>query len=236
VDLLWRILVENKRISNTSQLIKMHFSKISKEEKANILTHGFGFLAALVGLPFLFSTFENHSTNYQIALLVFAISMLFVYAASTIYHLMISEKQKLLWKKIDHIAIYFLIAGTNTPLVIQYLDNPLARNFLIFLWSLVVIGIIYKLFLIGKYQYFSLIYYILLGGLGIGVIVPMLEEMPIEGFYWLLAGGLAYLIGTIFYMWKKLPFGHAIWHVFVIAGTFCHFMAVLISTIYFDLY
>ncbi len=210
----------------------MYFSKISNEEKANIFTHGLGFLLALVGLPALFSNFENNSSNYRIALIVFAISMLFVYASSTIYHLMISEKKKFLWKKIDHIAIYFLIAGTNTPLVIQYLDNPLARNFLLLLWSMVIIGIIYKIFLIGKYQYFSLIYYIILGGLGIGVIVPMLEKMPIKSLYWLISGGLFYLVGTVFYMWKKLRYNHAIWHIFVIAGTFCHYIAVL-NSIYF---
>jgi len=177
----------------------MYFSKISNEEKANIFTHGLGFLLALVGLPALFSNFENNSSNYRIALIVFAISMLFVYASSTIYHLMISEKKKFLWKKIDHIAIYFLIAGTNTPL---------------------------------KYQYFSLIYYIILGGLGIGVIVPMLEKMPIKSLYWLISGGLFYLVGTVFYMWKKLRYNHAIWHIFVIAGTFCHYIAVL-NSIYF---
>jgi hemolysin III len=205
----------------------MNFLKISKEEKANIITHGLGFVAALIGIPFLFSATTDDSSGYQLALIIFAVSMLFVYASSTIYHLMIDEKRKFLWKKIDHIAIYFLIAGTNTPLVIQYLENPLARNYLILLWSMVTIGIIYKLFLIGKYQYFSLIFYIILGGLGIGVIAPMLETMPIESFYWLLSGGIAYLGGTVFYMWKSLPFSHAIWHVFVIIGTFCHYMAIL---------
>lgn len=205
----------------------MDFSKISKEERANILTHGFGFVAALVGIPFLFSTMESNSNSYQFALIIFSFSMLLVYAASTIYHFMIDEKRKFLWKKIDHIAIYFLIAGTNTPLVIQYLENPLARNYLILLWSMVAIGIIYKLFLIGKYQYFSLVFYIILGGLGIGVIAPMLEKMPIESFYWLLSGGIAYLVGTVFYMWKKLPFSHAIWHLFVLTGTFCHYMSIL---------
>lgn len=205
----------------------MYFSKISKEEKANVLTHGFGFVVALVGIPFLFLMMESDSNSYQFALIIFSFSMLFVYASSTIYHLMLIEKRKFLWKKIDHIAIYFLIAGTNTPLVIQYLANPLARNYLILLWSMVAIGIIYKLFFIGKYQYFSLIFYIILGGLGIGVIAPMLEKMPIESFYWLLAGGIAYLAGTVFYMWKKLPFSHAIWHIFVLVGTFCHYMSIL---------
>lgn len=201
--------------------------EISDEEWANILTHGLGVLLILIGLPILLYSGMLSSMWYQIAgLLIFGLSLLLVYTVSTIYHLVWSLHLKHRWRIADHISIYFLIAGTHTPLILYYLNNSTGMFYLILLWSLVAIGVLYKLLFFDRFELLSVFFYLALGWMAVFTIPPMLETMGYTCLYWIIAGGLSYTLGIVFYLWQRLRYHHAIWHLFVLGGSFGHFMAV----------
>jgi len=201
---------------------------LSREEIANILTHGLGLLLFLIASPILLTFAIQSGTWYQIlGISIFCFSLLMVYTSSTVYHSIPNQKLKALFRKIDHICIYFLIAGTHTPFLLLYLNKPFGWIFLCLLWLIVLIGTLYKIFLIGRFEKLSLWLYIIMGWSGILTIPFMLDQMNDLTFYSLLAGGLSYSLGTIFYVWEKLPYNHAIWHVFVIGGSLGHYLALL---------
>ncbi|MEM9823096.1 MAG: hemolysin III family protein, partial [Bacteroidota bacterium] len=148
--------------------------------------------------------------------------------ASTVYHSVIDQRLKHIFRIVDHISIYFLIAGTHTPLVLLYLHQPSGWYFLTGLWLMVLLGTIFKVFFTGRYEFFSITLYILMGWSGLLVLPQMFEHMSNSSLYCLIAGGVLYSGGVIFYVWKRLPYHHAIWHLFVIAGTAAHFIAMMI--------
>ena len=204
-----------------------------KYEFANIITHAFGFLAGLVATPILLAVSIHYgATIYQIiGLGIFCFSLLLTYAASTVYHSISSPEWKHLFRQIDHISIYFLIAGTNTPIMLYYADNWIGVIYLWIMWSLVIAGIFYKVFFFGQYERVSLIFYVFLGWMAIFIIPFIWEKIPIPCLFWILAGGLSYTIGVVFYSWEKLAFHHAIWHLFVIGGSLGHYLAILYMVI-----
>ena len=128
---------------------------------------------------------------------------------------------------LDHISIYFLIAGTHTPLLLLYLDNEVGRFYLILIWALVALGVLYKLFFFGKSELVSVIFYMVLGWMAVFTLPKMYPLMAEGVMQWIIAGGIFYTLGVIFYIWDRLPFNHSIWHLFVIAGSSGHFAAVL---------
>ena len=200
----------------------------SKEEMANILTHGLAFLLALVGTPILIAIgIKNGSFVQVLGLGVFCFSILMVYAASTISHSVINKRLKHIFRIVDHISIYFLIAGTHTPLVLLYLHRPMGWIFLSVLWSLVLLGVIFKIYFTGKYEGFSIFLYIGMGWSGMVILPEMFAQMNAMSLNWLIIGGVFYSTGVIFYVWHKLPYHHAIWHLFVIAGSISHFLAMI---------
>jgi len=198
------------------------------EEKFNWITHSFGILFALVTIPFMLFDAAEHSTASTVwGTCVFGFAMLMVYMASTIYH---ATKPNTNAKRVlriwDHIGIFVMIAGTYTPLVIKYIDTPTATLFLAVMWGIVLLGSILKIFFTGKYVLLEVVIYIVMGCMLVFIIKPLVTNIPTEIFTYILAGGIFYLIGVAFYLWKKLSYHHAVWHVFVLAGTVTHFAAI----------
>ncbi len=201
-----------------------------KEEWANTLTHGIGLLMAIVGSIYLLFHLPDRAPDQWVwGAAIFTFGMCGVYAASTIYHAVQHPEWKARLRQVDHISIYFLIAGTRTPLVIRYLSGSLAWGYLAILWTLVAIGVAYKLFWFGRCAWCSLALYLLLGWMAVFVLPIMRPHMPSLVWWSIIAGGLAYTAGVVFFVWKKLPFAHAIWHLFVMAGTLAHFTAIVMA-------
>ena len=197
------------------------------EEIANTVTHGLGILFSLIAIPVLIICARQNSTpNIVWAVSVFGFGMLMVYMSSTLYHAVRTHNTKRLLRIWDHISIFLLIAGTYTPMIVKFTNTSTAIIFLSIMWAIVVIGSVMKIFFTGKYKIVSVLLYVALGWMAVFVIRPLAANMPAQVFWWLFAGGMAYMFGVIFYLWKKLQYHHAVWHVFVLTGTVAHFFAV----------
>lgn len=198
-----------------------------KEEVANVISHGAGMLFGLIAMPFLLAAaFDPHRPSIFVSTAVFGIGLFLVYTFSTLYHWEKDEKRKFHLKKCDHISIYFLIAGTYTPLVVRYLDNKLVAIILPIIWSIVLIGLVYKLFFINKLKWLSLTLYITMGWMLVFFIKPLLASVPTSVLAWILAGGLSYMAGVYFYVKSHKYYYHTIWHVFVLMGTIFHYVSI----------
>lgn len=220
----WLILLvswadsEKKKISENREALY---------EFANWLSHGIGLLFGIPAGVWLLSVgWETQSLSGFLALLIFVFSFNLLYASSTIYHFMIGHSNQNLFRKLDHISIFFMIAGTYTPFLIIYLNDLVGKIYLIFLWSLVVFGIFYKIFLLGRFRWVSLLLYLFMGWVMVFNFPAFSSKLPALCFQWIIAGGLFYTLGVVFYVWKKLPFNHLIWHIFVFGGSLSHFVAV----------
>ena len=202
-----------------------------QQELANILTHGFGLLLSIVGLPFLIAISVQHQLKpIQLASIgLYALSLLLVYACSTTYHAVSDLSLKFRFKLLDHICIYLLIAGSITALIPRYISATEGTFFLLVLWFVVSCGVIFKMFFVGRFKLASTLIYLLLGGSGFIMIKPLYAQMPTEGFYALMAAAASYGFGTIFYLNKRIYYQHAIWHVFVLGGSIGHYIALLYS-------
>ncbi len=197
----------------------------AKEEFWNGLTHG---VAALLTIPATLLLIEkaqmNGSQTEMISYIIFGISMFCLYFASTMYH--IWPTHKVFLKKLDHSSIFLLIAGTYTPVVLVAIGGELGWTIFIIQWVLAAIGIILKQFFVYRFKVVSLLVYIAMGWIIIFVAKPLLVHISWEGFFVLLIGGLCYTAGTYFYKNKRIPYNHAIWHVFVVAGSAAMFAAI----------
>ncbi len=199
-----------------------------KEEFANVLSHSLGIILSILGTIYLVSIGLQKWEVYHVAgLSLFCFSLLMVYTSSTIYHWVNKPHLKQALQKLDHISIYLLIGGSHTPFVLLYLNNSFGRNYLFILWGLILIGILYKIFFIDRWKWFSLLFYITLGWIAVFIIPSMKDQMSSIVFYWIIAGGLSYTLGTIFFAWEKLPYHHAIWHLFVLGGSISHYLAMV---------
>jgi len=198
------------------------------EELANVLTHGLGALAALVGGGILVTLAALHGDARQLAAaIVFCSALLLLYVASTLYHAARHPLTRARLKVFDHCAIYLLIAGTYTPFTLIGLRGELGRNLFIAVWALALAGIVFKLFFTGRFKLASTLIYVAMGWLVIVAIKPVMAALDAWTFGWMLAGGLAYTLGTVFYHRPRLRYSHAIWHLFVVAGSVCHYIAVM---------
>ena len=198
-----------------------------QEELANALTHGLGVLLCILAMPVVLTlTFKREDLTSFYAVAAFALGVLLVYSSSTLYHFVKESKTKNVLKIADHISIYFLIAGTYTPLMIKYLPHSTAFIFLTTMWCIVLFGTLFKIFFIHKFEWFSVILYLAMGWMIVFVIKPLIHNVPLPVFWWILGGGLSYTIGVYFYVKSHKPFYHAIWHVFVLLGTILHFVAI----------
>lgn len=199
----------------------------AKEEMANAITHGIAALLALVACILLVNKGLHSLTALQLTgLIIYGISMVILFLASTLYHSIQVEKTRTILKQLDHSAIYLLIAGTYTPFLMISLNNRPAYILLMVLWVLALVGIVFKIFFVHRFGKISLITYLLMGWLALFVIPDIYRALPRAGFDLLVAGGLCYTIGTLFYAAKRYPFTHAVWHLFVIGGAACHCIAI----------
>lgn len=206
----------------------------AEEELANAWTHGIGAVLAIVGTVFLLFKTPANATEKQVGFLVFGLSMVLLYVASTAYHSVKSQQRKSLYKKLDHIAIYFLIAGTFTPFCWVVLrEEALGVNVLIAVWAIAFAGTIFKIFFTGKLEVLSLISYLGMGWLGFTLFSRLSELISTEAVNLMLYGGLCYTGGVVFYLMRKLKYHHAIWHIFVMGGTAFHFAAVYLFVLPF---
>ncbi|MEL7647865.1 MAG: hemolysin III family protein [Sedimentibacter sp.] len=201
-----------------------------KKEITSALTHLGGAVFGVVGTILLMTAANNLMT--AVAYLIFGLSMILLYSASTIYHFIDKSKQraKLIMRKLDHIMIFVLIAGTYTPVCMLVLNNTAGYNLLTLVWTITFMGVFLKLFWIKAPNWVSSLLYIAMGWLAVLVLSPLAKSMPPEGMFWLVLGGIFYTIGGTIYGIKKPNFKnpyfgfHELFHLFVLAGTFCHFM------------
>ena len=208
-----------KKISNPK------YSK--KEEKLNVLTHAFGLIMSIVGLPFLLLKSLQYNGFWKpFSIVIFGVSLIVLYAASTFYH---ASKDSELRRKLnifDHAAIYFLIAGTYSPFTIIILDGSLGWLIFSCTWVFAFIGIVLKFFFTGRYDKLSTAMYILMGWQIILAIKPLMNAFSINGLKFLFAGGIFYTVGALLYSSKKITYNHAIFHVFVLLGSTSHFICI----------
>lgn len=200
----------------------------AEEEHLNAWTHGIAAFSAIIASYFLITQAYSISTQAVIATSAYSFSLVLLFTASTLYHLSHTEKQRLWLKKLDHIAIYYLIAGTYTPFLALFIPTHEAKVLLIALWSIALLGTLFKLIFVHRFQALSLIAYLLMGWLAILVIDDMKTYLNPVALKLLVLGGILYSVGTFFYAAKKYKYTHAIWHIFVLLGAASHFFAVWI--------
>jgi hemolysin III len=207
-------------------------SAMQLEELANSITHGIGLVLSIAGFVVLLVFAILRGGALQIvSCAVYGSTLVCVYAASTLYHALPSPRTKRALKIFDHCAIYLLIAGTYTPFTLVTLRGGWGWSLFAIVWALAMAGIVFKFWFIDHFQILSTALYLALGWVALVAMKPLLSSIPAHGIYWLLAGGLLYTVGVAFFAARRLPFGHAIWHVFVIAGSACHYFAVLFYVI-----
>lgn len=199
-----------------------------REEIASALTHGLGAAAALAGGAVLITLAAIYGDAWAVAAsIVFGITLLLLYVASTLYHAIQHPVLKGRLQVFDHCAIYLLIAGTYTPFTLLGLRGALGWWLFGTIWALALAGVIFKLFYTGRFHRLSLLIYLAMGWLVVFAAKPVMEALDPWTFGWLIGGGVAYTLGVYFYWHPRLPYAHAIWHLFVIAGSVCHYVAVL---------
>jgi hemolysin III len=199
------------------------------EEKANSISHGIGLVATLVATPFLIiHALEHGDTGFIVGASLFAASMVLLYLASTLYHALPIGKAKRVFRIIEHSAIFLLIAGTYTPLTLGVLRGPLGWALFGLIWVIALFGVALKMLDKMFHPIFSPVLYLLMGWLILVAVKPLYTRLPASGMLWLLAGGLAYTVGVAFYAaGSRVRYCHFVWHLFVMAGTACHYFAVL---------
>ena len=198
------------------------------EELANSITHGIGFLIGIAVLVLLVVFASLRKGVWEIvSVSVYGTTFILLYLGSTLYHSAKSEKARRVLKVIDHSAIYLLIAGTYTPFALAPLRGALGWSIFGAIWGSALLGIGFKAFFTGRFKAVSLISYLFMGWFCVVAIKPLYRELNTAGFVFLVAGGLCYSVGAIFYAWKSLRWSHAVWHMFVLAGSLCHFFSIL---------
>lgn len=198
------------------------------EEIANSISHGIGLVFGIVGLVLLLGqAADTHASTLAItSYALYGGSMILLFLASTLYHAVPHPRAKIWLKKFDHCAIYLLIAGTYTPFLLVGLDSPLARGLMVVIWGLALLGILFKLTIAHRFKVLSLVTYLAMGWLSLVVIYELATRLSPGGVTLLALGGLIYSLGVIFYVCKRIPYNHAIWHGFVLGGSVCHFLAI----------
>lgn len=199
------------------------------EEKLNALTHGLGVALSVIGLMVLIY-FDSGRTSYStFSIVVYGLSALILFSASTLYHSARNPRIKNLFRLLDHIAIYFLIAGTYTPMALISMEEGSGWTIFTAVWVIALIGSVFKIFFLGRYERLSLMFYLFMGWLVLFDLKGLFESVSTPALILLLVGGAFYTIGTVFYSAKKMPYHHVIWHLFVLGGAISHYFMVLVE-------
>lgn len=202
------------------------------EELLNCITHGLGLALSVAGSLALLALSVMRGDAWHVAgCAVFGVTLVFLYGASTLYHGFKALHLKRVLRILDHSAIYLLIAGTYTPFTLVNLRGSWGWSLFSAVWILALMGIVFKVFFVDRFEVLSTVIYLLMGWLGVVAIKPILTLLPTGGLVWLVAGGLAYTVGVVFFACRKVPYNHAIWHLFVLAGSVCHYFAVVTSVL-----
>lgn len=197
------------------------------EEKTNIISHAIGLVLSIVALVFMLVRASLYGNAWHVvSVSIFGASLILLYTASAFYHSAKDPKIRSRLRVFDHATIYILIAGTYTPFTLVTLHGSIGWTVFGISWAMAVSGVVLKLFYTGRYDVLSTLMYVFMGWIIMFAIKPLVNSLPLEGLYWLIAGGVAYTTGAILYGIKQIKFNHAIFHMFVLLGSFCHFMAV----------
>lgn len=201
-----------------------------REEKANVLTHGAGLLFGLVSFPvlLLYCVFNGGNIVHN-GTVIYGLSFLAVFFSSTSFHFQGPGRRRELLKVLDHISIYFLIAGTYTPFILMFVNNDFGMRLLYTLWGLTAFGVVFKLFFTGRFEWLSIIIYIAMGWMLFSGGTRFFDGMPTSVIWLIIAGGISYTAGVFFYARRWFTYHHAVWHLFSLAGAICHFTAVAMS-------
>ncbi len=213
---------------------RRHAARLARirNEIASAWTHGVGAAAALAGGAVLITLAALHGDGWQLgAAIVFGVTLLLLYLASTLYHAIRHPVAKGRFKVFDHCAIYLLIAGTYTPFTLIGLRGPWGWSLFAAIWTLALAGVVFKLFYTGRFKRLSTLIYVAMGWLVLVAIKPVMANLDGWTFGWLIAGGVFYTLGTFFYHRESIPYAHAIWHLFCIAGSVCHYVAVMAQVV-----
>ena len=203
---------------------------LNRDEIANVVTHGIGVLLSVgAGAALIALASVQAGTREMISVAVFSASLVLLYSASTLYHAAGHPETKARLKVLDHCAIFILIAGTYTPFTIAAIRGAWGWSLFGMIWGMAMIGIVFKLFFTGRFKVLSTAMYIGMGWLVVIALVPLMQALSGAGLAWLVVGGVLYTAGTLFYHRESIPYSHAIWHGFVLAGSSCHFVAVAIE-------
>jgi hemolysin III len=204
----------------------------SLEEIANAITHGIGLLLSIAGFVVLLVLAALRGTAWHIvACSIYGATLICLYTASTLYHAVISPRVKRALRIFDHSAIYLLISGTYTPFLLVSLRGPWGWSLFGVIWGLALAGVLFKFWFVERFAILSTAVYIAMGWLVVIAAKPVITHLSLTAIIWLLAGGLAYTGGVIFFAAKRIPYSHAIWHLFVLGGSICHYFAILSTVI-----
>jgi hemolysin III len=199
-----------------------------KEETINAVTHGLGAVLALGGLVVLVVMAVLRGGVWHIvSCSIYGATLVLLFTSSTLYHSFRNERIKHAFRIVDHASIYLLIAGTYTPFLLVNLRGRWGWSLFGIIWGLALAGIIFQIFFVHRFRLAQTLVYLAMGWLVVIAFKPLLNRVPRPGLLWLLLGGLCYSGGAVFYLWKKLPYHHGIWHLFVLGGSVCHYFAIL---------
>jgi len=216
-----KIVIEAKSTAHRQQSLG--------EEIANSITHGIGAALSLAALVLLVVFASLYGDTWRVvSFSIYGTSLFLLYLASTLYHSFTDKRVKRFFKILDHSSIYLLIAGTYTPVALVPMRGPWGWTIFGLIWAMAIGGIIIKVFMMGKYKIFAVLFYVAMGWLIIIAVKPMLQMVPKGLIIWLLIGGVCYTFGLIFYACKKIPYFHFVWHLFVLAGSISHFFGMLL--------
>jgi hemolysin III len=198
---------------------------------ANAITHGVGAALAIAGAAYLVMSSTRGTVWVVASCSVFAGTLVFVYVCSTLYHSLVRTRARHVFRVLDHSAIYLLIAGTYTPFTLVSLRGPVGWVLFGVVWTLAIAGVIFKSLAVDRFAVASALVYLFQGWFIVFAARPLLQAVPLHGLLWLAAGGLAYTLGVLFFAFDRIPYFHAAWHMFVLAGSACHYFAILFYVI-----
>lgn len=208
-------------------MVRAKLKELTVEELANTLTHGFGLLLSVAGLAFLVAlAIGNGDFWYILSSVMYGMSLVILYAASTLYHGATTPERKRILQIVDHCCIYILIAGSYTPFALIVLRSGIGQSLFYFVWAFAAVGILWKIIFGKRFMIGSVLSYLVMGWIGVIAVQPLFNALGFAPIALVVAGGIAYSVGVIFYAWESMKHHHAVWHIFVLTGSILHFLAI----------
>ncbi|MEQ9261628.1 MAG: hemolysin III family protein [Owenweeksia sp.] len=216
-------------MTTTPEPVKTYREYSTAEEIANIITHGLGVILGIGAfILLLLKGQEYNNLLYTVSVCIYSLTLIWTYSTSTLYHSAFKARVKIknIFHLMDHTAIYLFIAGTYTPVALFALPGSWKYGILGGIWALAVVGVVFKVVSIGRFNWLSTVFYLLMGWMIVIAAKPLINNADPVLVYWIVAGGVCYSMGVVFFMWDRLKYSHAVWHVLVLAGSICHFIGI----------